>query len=144
MAVTRRVVYASVERIEGKTHAAVQDQHRDLDEQPGHEGEGAGFPLVAMDHLHVVSSEDPDQVRNGAHVRFGPHRHRVVWQPGRGAPACPAFSGTCRDHHVMAALAQPLRKVEKLDGRSGEVVRLRIELEDVHRRPDRIRPLIGY
>ncbi len=47
--------------------------------------------------------------------------------------------GPRRHHHVMAAPGQPQGEVAELDGRAGEVVRLRIELEDVHARLTRAR-----
>ena len=43
------------------------------------------------------------------------------------------------DHDVVAAAGQPQRELAELDGRAGEEVRLRIELENVHARLTRSR-----
>lgn len=79
-------------RSSGKLTPAVQHQHRNPDEQPGHQGERASPALVAVDDLYAVTPDDPDEARDRAYVELGAHGHRVVPQAGVGAALHPTCS----------------------------------------------------
>jgi hypothetical protein len=129
----RRRIAQPVERIEGKAHAAIQDQRGDLDEQPGHQRERAGPTLVTVNDLDVVTADDVDQGGDRPQIDLGAHRHRVVRQPRPPALLRPLGRRPRGDGDMMAPGSQTRRQVGQLNGRACEIVRLRIDLQNVHR-----------
>ncbi len=135
----RRGVAEAVPAVERKAHAAIEDEDRDPDREAGQEGQRPRAPLLAVHDLDLVLADEPGQRPRGAEVDAVPHRHRRVLDVGGGARPAPVLVRARRHHHVVAAPGEPQREIAELDGRAGEVVRLRIELEDVHTRLTRLR-----
>ena len=109
---------------------------------------GPGFVEVLDDHVVLLTQkfirkEDVDPVLadqagqrpRGGQIGPAPHRHRRMHHEPGGARALPVRAGPGRHHHVVAAMGQADGEVTQLDGRAGEVVALRVDLQDVHVSP---------
>src|SRR6266850_1206368 len=134
-----RGVAEAVPAVEREAHPAIEDEDRDPHRESGEHGQGPGASLLAVYDLDLVLADEPGERPRGGKIDAAPHRDRRVLDVGGGARAAPVLVRARRHYHVVAAPGQPQREIAELDGRAGEEVRLRIELENVHARLTRSR-----
>src|SRR5215471_4746711 len=130
---TPRGVAELAQAIEGEAHPTVQHDRRDSREEARHEGEGPRATLLSVDDLYAMSAQDTDERRHRRDVELGAHGHGIVGHTRRRALLRPAAAIPGRHHHVMTPPLEASCQLEELHGGAGEVVALRVQLEDSER-----------
>src|SRR4029453_13612847 len=130
---TLRRVTQTVEAVEGKAHPPIEHEDGDLREEARHHGESSRATLLSVDDLDAVTLQDAHERRHGLDVELGAHGNGVVGKAGRRALLRPRPARSRGHDHVMAPGVEAAGEPEELDGGAGEVVALRVELEDSER-----------
>ena len=123
-------VAEAVPAVEGKADAAVEDEDGDLHEEAGEQGERARPALLTVDDVDAARADQPGQRQGRGQVHLAAHRDGRVRDARRGALLGPDRARPRGHHDVVAPRMESPGQVPELDGRSGEVVGLGIELQD--------------
>ena len=132
-------VAEAVRPAQAEADAAVQHEQRARAHEASQQGQGAGAALVGVDHLDIPGADQPRDPPRRPHVPGAPHGNLHVADAGGAQSPRPVRVRRRRDRDGVATAGQADREVAQLDRRAGEVIRLRVQLEDPKRRHLRAR-----